>query len=66
MQPFTKNVTTTGMFHFKVARSKWVKAGDVILFLWGCGMMVYTMYVNINSWVHPQASSNTPSACSSS
>lgn len=54
------------MFHFKVARSKWVKAGDVILFLWGCGIMVYTMYVNINSWVHPQASSNTPSACSSS
>jgi amino acid permease len=48
-----------GMFHFLVTKRKWAKVGDVILVLWGIGIMVYTLYVNINSWFHPSSSSNS-------
>ncbi|KAI9492082.1 transmembrane amino acid transporter protein-domain-containing protein [Zychaea mexicana] len=53
-----------GMFHYKVTKNKWVKIGDVILVLWGMGIMVYTLYVNINSWVHPSSASRpVPDPC---
>ncbi|KAI8138979.1 transmembrane amino acid transporter protein-domain-containing protein [Fennellomyces sp. T-0311] len=53
-----------GMFHYKVAKGKWVKVGDVILVLWGLGIMTYTLYVNINSWVHPAANARpVPDTC---
>ncbi|KAI8646348.1 transmembrane amino acid transporter protein-domain-containing protein [Parasitella parasitica] len=42
-----------GMFHYKVAKSKRAKFFDVVLVLWGWGIMIYTMYVNVNSWIHP-------------
>ncbi|KAL0142593.1 transmembrane amino acid transporter protein-domain-containing protein [Mucor lusitanicus] len=44
-----------GMFHYKVAKSKKAKFFDIILVIWGWGIMIYTMYVNINSWVHPSS-----------
>lgn len=48
-----------GMFHFLVTKRKWAKVGDVILVLWGISIMIYTLYVNINSWFHPSSSSNS-------
>lgn len=53
-----------GMFHFKVARSKTAKFFDVILILWGWGIMIYTLYVNINSWIHPSSSGSSAPTCS--
>lgn len=44
-----------GMFHYKVTNSKRAKIFDVILVIWGFGIMTYTMYVNINSWIHPSS-----------
>ncbi|KAI9266544.1 transmembrane amino acid transporter protein-domain-containing protein [Phascolomyces articulosus] len=53
-----------GMFHYKVTTNKWAKIGDLILTLFGLGMMIYTLYVNINSWVHPSASTRAvPDPC---
>ncbi|KAI8376317.1 transmembrane amino acid transporter protein-domain-containing protein [Radiomyces spectabilis] len=49
-----------GMFHYKVANNRWKKTGDVILTIWGIGIMIYTLYVNINSWVHPAPSAPAP------
>lgn len=31
-----------GMFHYKVTTRKWAKAFDVLLVLWGIGIMIYT------------------------
>ncbi|KAF7730239.1 neutral amino acid transporter [Apophysomyces ossiformis] len=42
-----------GMFHFKITSSIRAKVLDVILVIWGVGIMVYTLYVTINSFVHP-------------
>ncbi|KAG0165022.1 neutral amino acid transporter [Apophysomyces sp. BC1034] len=53
-----------GMFHFKVTSGKWRKTGDVILALFGFGVMVYTMYVNINSWIHPAPGGVAAPTCS--
>ncbi|CAO3644143.1 unnamed protein product [Cunninghamella blakesleeana] len=43
-----------GLFHFKVAKKMWEKILDMALVIWGAGIMVYTLYVTINSWVHPE------------
>jgi amino acid permease len=45
-----------GMFHYKVTTKKSAKILDVILALWGVGITTYTLYVNINSWIHPSSS----------
>jgi amino acid permease len=45
-----------GLFHYKTSKNIYMKIGDIFLILWGVGIMSYTMYVNINSWVHPVAS----------
>ncbi|CEG69564.1 hypothetical protein RMATCC62417_05621 [Rhizopus microsporus] len=42
-----------GLFNFKVTKKKYLRAIDVFLVIFGFGVMVYTMYININSWVHP-------------
>lgn len=44
-----------GMFHYKVTKSKRAKIFDVILVIWGFGLLIYTMYININSWIHPSS-----------
>ncbi|CDS14107.1 hypothetical protein LRAMOSA06277 [Lichtheimia ramosa] len=43
-----------GMFHLKVGKNLWLKIIDIILILWGFGIMGYTLYVNIESWLGPQ------------
>ncbi|KAG1472547.1 hypothetical protein G6F56_001472 [Rhizopus delemar] len=45
-----------GLFHYKITNNQKLKIVDVLLVLWGFGIMVYTMYININSWIHPVAS----------
>ncbi|KAL0086120.1 transmembrane amino acid transporter protein-domain-containing protein [Phycomyces blakesleeanus] len=42
-----------GMFHYKVTDDYRKKIGDVILAVWGFGILIYTLYVNINSWIYP-------------
>ncbi|KAI8577066.1 hypothetical protein K450DRAFT_253500 [Umbelopsis ramanniana AG] len=42
-----------GLFHYKIAHNVRDKIFDIILMIWGVGIMIYTLYVNINSWVHP-------------
>ncbi|KAI8092619.1 transmembrane amino acid transporter protein-domain-containing protein [Halteromyces radiatus] len=56
-----------GLFHFKVSKGRWMKVADVVMTLWGIGIMIYTLYVNIHSWIAPAASSFKPSSniCSS-
>ncbi|KAG1051084.1 hypothetical protein G6F43_006687 [Rhizopus delemar] len=45
-----------GLFHYKVTQNRYLKIVDILLVLWGVGIMAYTMYVNINSWIHPVVS----------
>ncbi|KAG0167638.1 neutral amino acid transporter [Apophysomyces sp. BC1034] len=42
-----------GMFHFKITTSLRAKIFDILLIIWGVGIMIYTLYVTINSFVHP-------------
>ncbi|KAI7891289.1 transmembrane amino acid transporter protein-domain-containing protein [Mucor mucedo] len=51
-----------GMFHFKVTTKKWAKVWDVILAIFGVGITIYTLYVNINSWITPSSSGSAPAA----
>ncbi|CAO3589379.1 unnamed protein product [Absidia cylindrospora] len=53
--------TFPGMFHFKITKNRWAKFGDVIMVLWGIGIMIFTVYINIRSWVVPAESSAEPS-----
>ncbi|KAG1413654.1 hypothetical protein G6F58_007367 [Rhizopus delemar] len=45
-----------GLFHYKITKNKYLKAIDVLLVVWGLGIMIYTMYITIDSWIHPTAS----------
>lgn len=45
-----------GLFHLKIATSKHAKILDIALIVWGFGICIYTLYVNINSWIHPSSS----------
>jgi amino acid permease len=55
-----------GLFHYKVTKSIKDKVFDSILMIWGVGIMIYTLYVNINSWVHPTSGGYTlPPYCPS-
>lgn len=49
-----------GMFHYKVTTNKWAKVGDAILAIFGVGITIYTLYVNINSWINPSSSGSAP------
>ncbi|KAI7868282.1 transmembrane amino acid transporter protein-domain-containing protein [Spinellus fusiger] len=51
------------MFHYKMTTGVLRKSGDVVLGLFGIGIMIYTMYININSWVHPVFSALPASVC---
>ena len=42
-----------GLFHYKITHTFKDKIFDIILMIWGVGIMIYTLYVNINSWVNP-------------
>jgi amino acid permease len=48
-----------GLFHFKVAKNVKDKVYDSILMIWGVGILVYTLYVTINSWIQPAAAGPT-------
>jgi amino acid permease len=48
-----------GMFHYKVTTKKSAKILDVCLAVWGVGITIYTLYVNINSWIHPSSSGSS-------
>ncbi|KAF7720658.1 neutral amino acid transporter [Apophysomyces ossiformis] len=53
-----------GMFHYKITSGKWRKGGDILLALFGAAAMVYTVYVNVNSWVHPASTAVAAHTCS--
>ncbi|ORX95454.1 hypothetical protein K493DRAFT_219150 [Basidiobolus meristosporus CBS 931.73] len=39
------------LFHFKVcAKSIWARAGDIVLSLFGLGVMIFVTYISIKSW----------------
>ncbi|KAI7890008.1 transmembrane amino acid transporter protein-domain-containing protein [Mucor mucedo] len=44
-----------GLFHYKIATKRITKIGDIALIVFGFGILIYTMYVNIDSWVNPVA-----------
>ncbi|KAI9313893.1 transmembrane amino acid transporter protein-domain-containing protein [Dichotomocladium elegans] len=52
-----------GLFHFKITSNRWLRIIDVLLVLWGVGIIIYTLYVNISSWIHP--SEAAPAQCHS-
>ncbi|CEP17914.1 hypothetical protein [Parasitella parasitica] len=42
-----------GLFHYKTSSNRKLQVVDAFLVLWGVGITIYTMYVTINSWIHP-------------
>lgn len=42
-----------GMFHLKVFKGRVHRAIDIFLIVFGCGILVYTLYVTCDSFVHP-------------
>lgn len=52
-----------GMFHYKTTTKRYAKILDIILVLWGFGICIYTLYVNINSWVHPSSKAGGAAEC---
>lgn len=48
-----------GMFHYKVAKTVKGKSLDMFLIVFGSIVMVYTLYVTVNSLIHPQVESFT-------
>lgn len=52
-----------GMFHYKTTTKRYAKILDIILILWGFGICIYTLYVNINSWIHPSSKAGGAAEC---
>ncbi|KAI8373270.1 transmembrane amino acid transporter protein-domain-containing protein [Blakeslea trispora] len=46
-----------GLFHFKTTTRRISKILDLALIFFGVLCMAYTLYVNINSWIHPAETS---------
>lgn len=44
-----------GMFHYKVSKKVSEKVWDVALAVFGLGILVYTLYVSIDSFIYPAA-----------
>ncbi|KAI9254076.1 transmembrane amino acid transporter protein-domain-containing protein [Sporodiniella umbellata] len=44
-----------GMFHLKISKKWSDRLMDVFLILFGLGIMIYTLYVTISSFIHPKA-----------
>lgn len=44
-----------GMFHFKISKTTIDKVWNVLLIFFGVGIMVYTLYVSIDSFISPRA-----------
>ncbi|ORX54587.1 hypothetical protein DM01DRAFT_1321976 [Hesseltinella vesiculosa] len=51
-----------GLFHMKIAKTKFQKLVDVILIVFGVAMAIYTIVVNVESWLVP-ATPSTVSLC---
>ncbi|KAI9497885.1 transmembrane amino acid transporter protein-domain-containing protein [Zychaea mexicana] len=45
-----------GLFHFKLCKNIYLRLLNVLLMCWGAGIIVYTLYVNISSWIDPSPS----------
>lgn len=43
-----------GMFHFKVFKGRLHRIVDIFLMVFGTGILVYTLYVTCDSFVHPK------------
>jgi amino acid permease len=46
-----------GMFHLKISKKKLDIITSSLLIIFGVGIMVYTLYVSIDSWIRPATSS---------
>ncbi|KAL9550491.1 hypothetical protein MBANPS3_004697 [Mucor bainieri] len=44
-----------GMFHWKICKKNIDKLWNGLLMIFGLGIMIYTLYVSIDSWIHPTA-----------
>lgn len=42
-----------GMFHLKVTKKKFEILSDIALIIFGAGILVYTLYVSIDSFINP-------------
>ncbi|CAO3632469.1 unnamed protein product [Cunninghamella echinulata] len=42
-----------GMLHYKITDSKVKKGIDIIMTLWGFGIMIFTLVINVRSWLVP-------------
>ncbi|KAI8141469.1 transmembrane amino acid transporter protein-domain-containing protein [Fennellomyces sp. T-0311] len=51
-----------GLFHFKMCKNIYMRILNTLLMAWGLGIMVYTLYVNISSWIDPAPAA--PHVCS--
>ncbi|KAI8062106.1 transmembrane amino acid transporter protein-domain-containing protein [Gongronella butleri] len=55
-----------GLFHYKISKSTRQKAMGVIVTLWGFAVMIFTLIINIRSWIDPtflSVRAPTPSVC---
>ncbi|ORX47218.1 hypothetical protein DM01DRAFT_1396471 [Hesseltinella vesiculosa] len=55
-----------GLFHYKIAKSTKAKIIDIIIIVWGLVVMVFTLYINIRSWLDPaflSVAAPTPTIC---
>lgn len=46
-----------GLFHYKVSKSLKERAMDIALSTFGIGIMVFTLYVTVASFVKPESAS---------
>ncbi|KAI8876269.1 hypothetical protein K501DRAFT_279593 [Backusella circina FSU 941] len=44
------------MFHYKITQSRFAKIANIMMMVLGFAIMGYTMYVSVNAWIHPMAS----------
>lgn len=42
-----------GIFHLKITNKRIERVTDVILIVWGVGIMIYTLYVTISTFSQP-------------
>jgi amino acid permease len=52
-----------GLFHYKVSKKLSDKLVNIFLVIFGFGIMAYTLYVNINTFVHPGPAAESTAYC---
>jgi amino acid permease len=52
-----------GLLHYKVSKKLSDKLLNIFLIVFGVGIMVYTLYVNINTFVHPGPAAESTAYC---